>query len=308
VRKPRHLRSLLAALVLVGTPAAVAACGGSEHVSARLVSQAVATTSSSGEFRITIGGSFRIPQLGKAIPLNGAGVVDPRTHTGRVAVDLSGLSSLIGGQLGQTQQSALRIEEVFVGRVIYMRSPFYARFLPKGKTWLRLDLAAFGRQLGINLDQLSQFSGGDPRQTLDQLRAVSGDVTKVGSATIRGVGTTHYRANVDLRRYPQLVPPAQRPAAEQGMKRLISLTGTSSFPVDVWIDAQRRVRRIGLRYAFKPKGQSAAQKLSFDETVDIFDFGATEKISAPPPGQTVDFTALINRLAQQQGGQAGTGQ
>src|SRR5205807_9035312 len=183
---------------------------------------------------------------------------------------MSSLSALLGGRLGQNTQGALKIDEVFAGHVIYMKAPFYARFLPKGKSWLRLDVAQLGKRLGINVDQLSQFSGGDPRQTVDQLRAVSGDVKKLGSDTIRGVKTTHYRATVDLRRYPKLVPAAQRATAEQGVKRLIDLTGTSSFPEDIWIDGQKRVRRIRLAYDFKPKGQPSSHKLSFDETVDIF--------------------------------------
>src|SRR5438874_1651259 len=134
---------------------------------------------------------------------------------------------------------------------------------------------------------------------IPQLRAVSGDVKKHGSATVRGAKTTRYRAKVDLRRYPKLVPAAQRPAAEQGMKRLIQLTGTSTFPVDIWIDPQKRVRRIQLAYSFSPKGGSSSQKLTFNETVDIYDFGVAEKIATPPAGQTIDFTQLVTRLTQQ---------
>ena len=300
VRTPSRLRPLLVALFALAAALTIGACGGgSETVSTKLVSQAVNTTSSGSAFRISIGGSFKIPQLSKPIPLNGAGVVDPRTRRGKVSVDMSSLGAMLGGQLGPTQKGALRIDEVFANRIIYMKSPFYSRFLPKGKTWLRLDLAAFGKKLGINLDQLSQFSGGDPRQTLDQLRAVSGDVKKLGSATVRGAKTTRYRAKVDLRRYPKLVPAAQRPAAEQGMKRLIQLTGTSTFPVDIWIDPQKRVRRIQLAYSFSPKGGSSSQKLTFNETVDIYDFGVAEKIATPPAGQTIDFTQLVTRLTQQ---------
>ncbi len=307
MRTSARLRASLIVLCSLAAALTLAACGGgSDTVSTKLVSQAVNTTSAGTPFRIAIGGSFRIPQLSKPIPLNGTGVVDPKTKMGKVTVDMSALSSMLGGQLGQTGKGALRIDEVFANRVIYMRSPFYARFLPKGKTWLRLDLAAFGKKLGINLDQLSQFSGGDPRQTLDQLRAVSGDVKKLGTATIRGAQTTHYRAKVDLNRYPKLVPAAQRSSAEQSVKRLIALTGTSSFPVDIWIDPQKRVRRIQLAYSFRPKGQATSQKLTFNETVDIYDFGVAEKVAIPPAGQTIDFTQLVARLAQQRSlGQTG---
>lgn len=298
-RTPIRFRPSFVAFFVLATALVLAACGSSQDtVSSKLVSQAVTTTSNGGTFKIAITGSFRIPQLGRPIPLNGTGVVDPKTRSGRVSVDMSALSSMFGGSLGQSTSGPLRVDEVFANHVIYMKAPFYSRFLPKGKTWLRLDLAQFGKKLGIDLSQLSQFSGGDPRQTLDQLRAVSGDVKKVGTATVRGVPTTHYQAKVDLRRYPNLVPAAQRAAAQQGVKRLIDLTGTSSFPEDIWIDAQKRVRRIALAYSFRPKGQSSKQKLTFNETVDIYDFGATDKVTIPPASQTLDFTQLISQLSQ----------
>ena len=299
VRTPIRLRALLVAVLSLAAATALAACGSSsDTVSSRLVSQAVSTTSNGGTFRIAISGSFRIPQLGKPIPLNGTGVVDPKTRSGRVSVDMSALSSMFGGSLGRGTAGMLRVDEVFANKVIYMKAPFYSRFLPKGKTWLRLDLAKFGKTLGINLSQLSQFSGGDPRQTLDQLRAVSGEVKKLGSATVRGVPTTHYRGNVDLRRYPNLVPASQRATAQQGVQRLIQLTGASTFPEDIWIDGQGRVRRIALSYAFRPKGQPTTQKLTFNENVDIYDFGVNERIAIPKASETLDFTQLISQLSR----------
>jgi hypothetical protein len=301
-RTPSRLVAAVAASAALAACLALAACGSSNStVSTRLVSEAVSTTSSSGAFRIAIGGSFRIPQLNRPIPLNGSGVVDPRTRSGKVTVDLSSLSGLLGGQLGQTSGGALKIDEVFANHVIYMKAPFYARFLPKGKSWLRLDIQQFGRKLGIDVSQLTQFSGGDPRQTLDQLRAVSGGVKKIGSETVRGVPTTHYRANVDLKRYPKLLPAAQRATAEQSVKRLTQLTHISTIPEDLWIDAQKRVRRIRLNYSFEPANAPKGQKLTFDETLDLYDFGVREPIAVPPANQTVDFTTLISQLSQGRG-------
>ena len=298
-RTPSRLVAFFAALAACVT---LGACGGGgSTVSTKLVSDAVSTTSNGGAFRIAISGSFRIPQLNRPIPLNGSGIVDPRTRSGKVTVDMSSLSGLLGGQLGQTAGGALKIDEVFAQHVIYMKAPFYARFLPKGKSWLRLDIQQFGRKFGINVDQLTQFSGGDPRQTLDQLRAVSGDVKKVGSGTVRGVPTTHYRATVDLNRYPKRLPAAQRASAEQSVKRLIQLTHISKIPEDLWIDSQKRVRRIRLVYSFQPANASKGQKVSFDETLDLYDFGVRESIAAPPASQTVDFTSLLSQLSQGRG-------
>ena len=46
---------------------------------------------------------------------------------------------------------------------------------------------------------------------------------------------------------------------------------------------------------------SKGQKVSFDETLDLYDFGVRESIAAPPASQTVDFTSLLSQLSQGRG-------
>ena len=87
--------------------------------------------------------------------------------------------------------------------------------MPGGKPWIKVDLNAVGKQAGIDLSQFTQL-GTDPSRMVDWLRTVSGDVTTVGTEKLDGVDTTHYRATVDLSKYPDLVPADQREAVQQG--------------------------------------------------------------------------------------------
>ena len=286
---------LAAPVAAAAVAAALAACGsGGSTVSARLVSDAVTATSGSTGFRMSLSGSVGV--LGSRFPLSGSGVIDPRSRRGAISVDMSSVAALAGGQLGTLPKGPIRVDEIFLGPVAYMRAPFYSRFLPKGKSWLKLDLRSFGRALGVDLNQLSQFGGGDPRQALDQLRAVSGDVKKLGSEPVRGVQTTHYRATIDLRRYAKLVPPAQRAQAQAGLKRLTQLSGSSGFPEEIWIDNHKLVRRIRIAYSFKPRSVPGGQKVSFNQTLELYDFGAPADVAPPPANETVDITQLLSQL------------
>src|SRR2546423_7368097 len=75
---------------------------------------------------------------------------------------------------------------------LYMRSPLFADALPKGKTWLKLDLAKAAAAQGLDLSSLGAQS---PTQTLAQLGGLA-SVTEVGDEQIGGADTTHYRGRI----------------------------------------------------------------------------------------------------------------
>ena len=171
--------------------------------------------------------SGKVAAAGQEIPLNGEGVFDLKGKRGRLTVTTN-----VPGK------GDVRVEEILDGLVIYMRSDALAGALPSGKTWLKLDLQAAGRQSGVDIGALQQLGGGgDPTQFLSYL-AKAGDVHKVGSEDVNGTSTTHYRATID---FAKLAGSAG--AAASSVRQLQTLTGQKSLPTDIWIDAQHRVRR-----------------------------------------------------------------
>ena len=102
--------------------------------------------------------------------------------------------------------------------------------------------------------------------------------------------TTHYRATIDLSRVPRRAKPSQRAAAQQTIRRIIQQTGTSKLPVDVWIDAGRRVRQVHyLQRTRRPDGQIVPMAM----TISMYGYGQPVSITAPPSSDVKDVTKQI---------------
>jgi hypothetical protein len=156
-----------------------------------------------------------------------------------------------------------------------------------------------GQALGIDPGRLGQLGGNDPRQMLDQIRAVSGDVEKLGTEEIRGVDTTKYRAEVDIRRYPDRLPPAQREQARVAVEKLVEQVGNDTYPMTLWIGDDELVRRVRIEYDFEIPGQEG--KASFSMTMEFFDFGAPIDVEPPPAKEVQDLSELAAAAGAGQG-------
>ena len=92
-------------------------------------------------------------------------------------------------------------EEVLeTGGVLYVQVPPAAQAgIPGNKAWESINLNQLARaKLGKSFSQLGSLSSDNPAQVLSDVASVSNGVTKVGTATITGVSTTGYRAEVNL--------------------------------------------------------------------------------------------------------------
>jgi hypothetical protein len=281
---PRRLPLALAALaVAVVAGAILLLSGGKDTVPLSTVAKAADATSTSGGFRFAIDGQVEA-QGGNPVPIKGSGAIDPAARRGRLLFDSAGP---LAGAAGSNK----KVEQIFEGDVIYMRMPAVAQQLGAKKAWLRVDIQEAGRALGVDPSQFGQIGGNDPRRMLDQIRSVSGDVEKVGSEKVRGEDTTHYRAEVDLRKYPERLPEKDREQARVAVERLIDQTGSPTYPIELWIDGDDLVRRVRVSYDFE-----GAQQASFTMTMEFFDFGTAIDVSPPPAKDVQDLTDLARSL------------
>lgn len=259
----RH-RVILAVLALL-CAVATAGCGASKNFSSDVVAQAADKTEAAGGARV----AFTAGVAGQTV--NGGGYVDLRGQAARLSLALPG--------------SAGRIDEVMANRVLYMHfPPAVAQHLPGGKAWVKIDIAKVLQSKGINLGALRSSTESNPADQLAQLRG-AGDVSKVGTATVRGAQTTHYHAVIDLRRAADKAPAGRRAAARSSVDQLIKVTGRSTIPMDVWIDGAGRLRRM--RSTQRVQGQAITT------TMDFFDFGARQTVQPPPASQTADLTSAV---------------
>lgn len=280
----------------VAAAALVAAAGfllfgggeGKQLVPGSAISLAADRTNDQGTSHMTMSGTVSTSVNGQDVSfsMQGDGQADIKHHLAQVSLQMS-LPS--GVDLGGGQ---LTIDEIFDNYVIYMRSPLFASAMPPGKEWMSMDLNAVGKQLGLDFQQLSGLgSNGDPSEMLNQLRAVSGQVEKVGEEDVDGVATTHYSATVDLKRYASLAKPSDRAAVRASIQHLIELGSPSTVPTDVWVDGQHLVRRMQMSYTQNNPTTGSPMQMTFD--IGLSDFGAPVDIQVPSPSETIDMQDLV---------------
>ena len=135
------------------------------------------------------------------------------------------------------------------------------------------------------------------------LRGVSDSITKVGTTEVRGVQTTHYRAQVDLAKAVQASG-----ADASSLQEFTKTLGTSTIPEDVYLDSNGLPRRFAVTINSAIPSTSAGSSAgasSFTVTVDLYDFGKTDTsgIAAPPADQVGDLGSLLSGI----GGSTTTG-
>jgi hypothetical protein len=272
----------VALVVAIAVGVAMAAQGGGSSPtnpagattsSGSLAQAAYVTTQAPGfQFDMTIGGGVG----GNDFTIDAEGAFDERQLEGTMSLQIAGEST----------------NEVIKNPYIYLQLPSGDGALTGGRPWSRVNLDQFSQALGAS-GPLGQDAA-SPTQMLDMLKA-SGQVSSVGSESVRGVATTHYHALVDFNRYAEIVSPSQRAGVQRYAQELARITGSSSLPIDVWVDSQQRVRRFSTEVdACTPQGK-------LDETVamDLYNYGPQPTVTVPAPSEVSDVTGTIASQASQ---------
>lgn len=160
--------------------------------------------------------------------------------------------------------------------VMYMRSPVLQGQLPKGKTWMRIDLQTAGGSVGIDLGSLIGQEG-----TLAPLAHGLVSTKRLGTARIAGKASTHYRAVVDLRKAALALP-----AYAKQLAMIERATGIRLGRVtqDVWIGSDGRIRRLRTT---TPTVSNGARGKSV-QTLTFLAYNVPVSISAPARATVFD--------------------
>ena len=211
------------------------------------------------------------------------------------------LSQLAPGQAGSADTS---VELRLVDKVMYIKYPaVLAQGMGTEKPWLSMDLGAALGDLGLPQDSLGQFEQTDPTQYLQYLAAVSSDVTEVGHDKLRDVDTTHYHATIDLTKALDRVPAdvAQRLGIDpdqlgKSFEQLRTQAGSDELPMDVWVDANGRLRRMRMEMG------AASGGVHID--MEMYDYGVDVSVQAPPADEVTDLFSMLGGLGQYGAGEA----
>jgi hypothetical protein len=189
------------------------------------------------------------------------------------------------GQLTVSMPVVGSIEERIVDGVIYMDLGSFpgAPDNVAGK-WIKLDPAQLQQEGGMLGDLAGQAESNSPKQGLEYLKGLSGDVQDLGQEDVNGRTATHYRASID---YSKVLD--QLPDASAETRDAFSKLGT--VPADVWIDDQDRVVKMHMTIDGSGFGAGAG---TAELTMELSDFGTAVDVQPPPEDQTVDFSELTS--------------
>jgi len=286
--------AIATALAIAAAAAVTAGCGGGNGTGNALsldpVAAAATKSQHAGAARIDFALALSSPQLqGKAFRMRASGAVDGTSS--ELTFDLGSVIRELGNQSGalpsapMSQLAHSKVKEISLEEhgdyVVYMQVGALTSQLPGGKRWIKLDVSKLGKSAGLDVGKLLSGSQLQPSDLLGMLRSEGAKIRRLGSATIDGTATTHYRVTVDV-------------AKALDSKGLTSpLLGTveaqlPKLPEDVWISKDGLVRRVGTSYGFTVAGRQLRIRLA----MNIFDYGTHITIAAPPSGDVFDGTQL----------------
>ena len=265
-------RQIALALALIGSVVALAGCSVTKAIDP--IAGAATKTEQDGA-KLALSASVTTP-AGETYSLTASGVLDKQQ--GDVTVNLPESNS----------QAELRYLEENGDLVLYVNSAELSSKLPGDKPWVRVDLQQLGEKLGVDVGKLLDGANTNPGQILDLLQS-TGSVSTVGTETVDGTSTTHYKATIQL---DQLAGKLGGSVGQVAYDELVSKGAPSTIPVDVWIGDDGLVRRVSIDDSMTVSGQTASVKVQ----LDVSDYGAVANVTAPPSDQVFDVSGLISSL------------
>jgi hypothetical protein len=290
---------------VVAACALVAGCGGEEAVPSiagepialEQLSRSANASAEATSGRFAFGMKVSFPGAEEALSFSGEGAFDKPGERASFAVDMSAFAELLGGFFTAIagpgadgapdfdDPTAWKIEVVQDGKVSYIHFRAISENLPEGKAWIRSDGESV-KVDGFEFGELEDVASADPRQLLEMLEAVGGEVETVGVEELRGTETTHYRATIDPAEYAKTATPEER--ADLGPLVEPLQAGVGEVPVDVWLDADGLVRKLSIEISAEEQGEAGSASVSFE----LWDYGEDVEIELPPADAVVDASVL----------------
>jgi hypothetical protein len=241
-----------------------------------------ATKTSQTSAHLSFSLSLESPKLagGKTLRVSGNGAVDGKSAD--VTVDLGSLANAVDTPVNVPSSIHAILLRQNGDELAFVHATPMPSFTG-GKGWVEVDLSKLASSHGIDLGSLAAGGSAEtPAQLLDLLRSAGATVTDLGSATVAGASTTHYRVLVDP---AEIAKVAGLPSA---ITARLGQHATKQLPVNVWIGTDGLVHRVALALH---RGPDAA---SF--TVTLSDYGTNVSIAAPPSSDVLDVTGVLTGL------------
>jgi hypothetical protein len=278
----------LALVALSGCGAEEAAKDTAKDVQEALdpVAEAAAKTTEQGGARIVSRIDTRFE--GVEVPMVMDGAVDFEGDRMGVELDYApeGIDGVDAKGMAQARREAdFPVQMIQAGDVVLVKTPSIRRKSRGEKEWAKVDLAEVDEEAGLDLVGASQISELNPEAFLRFLMTAGGS-REAGHELLDGVRTTRYTGTMDIRRYPDTVPPERREAAERTVKVLEEAWGSTKEDYTVWIDEQGIVRRERVKLTIADK----EGRMKMDMDMRFKDVGRPHEVAMPDDAEVVDIT------------------
>jgi hypothetical protein len=214
----------------------------------------------------------------------------------RVTVTGSGVTNAQGAGSFTVHAAGKTLDLVLDAGVLYMKLPATSgTALHVTTPWISLNLNTIARSnVGQSYAQLVSDGQQGPAQSLAVLQSASSSgIHKVGTTTLFGARTTEYETTLDL---SKVAAASGKPELSPAIQQLEAQDHVSSIPLKVWLDDQKRVRRLveDIKIPAAASQKAGSAKVS----VDITAFDVPVSVTPPPAGEVTDLTQQALSSAQ----------
>lgn len=168
-----------------------------------------------------------------------------------------------------------------IGDTVYMKFPFFTALLGAETEWI--SMPADGSE-AFTAD--FSMAPGDPNEIFDAYGDAPKTVEELGTETVNGVETTHYRITYD-------VDSMEMTDEEREELEASGLFADGQLPMDLWVSAEgypvRMVLEIdGTQVDAPPDEQFEMMRMQYD----LFDINQSITIEPPPDSDVTDVEGL----------------
>jgi hypothetical protein len=189
------------------------------------------------------------------------------------------------------QGADAKAEIRLVDKAMYIGGGAEAAKEMDGKSWIKFDLSALGADKELN--QLGGASQADKNPATESTFLTGAkDVEKVGTETVDGVKTTHYKGTVTLADLEKSLGDEDKATREKRQKSIeqYEKMGVDKLTMDMWIDGDDHTKQFRMR--------GDADKGPLDMTITFLGFNEPVKVTAPPAKDTVDLAEMMQESQQ----------
>ncbi|MEW2397532.1 DUF1396 domain-containing protein [Streptomyces sp. NPDC046862] len=269
----------LAALVLGG---GAVACGKTEGESPKMTPAAAVAKAAKNAEDIT---SLRYRVTGK-VPEEGR-------IKGEAQMRMKPTVAMSMKMTALDQPTDNQVEIRLVDKAMYIDGGAAAAKEMDGKSWIKFDMAALGKDADA-LGGESVGAGQADKNPAQESTLLTGskDVEEVGTETVDGVKTTHYKGTVTLDEFRASLKDEDKKTREQREKALeqYEKMGVKSLAMHMWIDGEDHTKQ------FRMKGD--ADKGPLDMTITFLDYNKPVTVKAPPAKDTMDLAEMMKAVQQ----------